>query len=530
MPDLFGHPRDLARHALPHLREDGVLRRLFCRPGSNWVESTCSIGLPSLLLALLGLVSARRGARVAGVLFLAGALLAVRTPLLPWVLRLPGLDTGDPRRFLLLFSAGGALLAGFGLQRVLDAGPPAWFLRAVALLAVLLLLAFGLAASTGEDAWVRTVAPPLAERAGLPLAEVQAHADELQLDLALLRAALLRAALLAALTAGALWLAARRLRPGVAALALLAGADLLAFAARAAVSLPAEGHFAEPPRLELLRDPDGGRLARFVATDPHAVLEYPLPPNTGLPFGVRDLSGYITLAPRRMEALHERLQAGTSSGLGVAALTETGALDSPVLDLFAVTRVLAGIPVDRPGLTALGRVGDAWLYANDSALPRARLAQRVRLCGSEAEAAAALAEPGLDLRAEVVVEARGEPAFEAAAAAGGDPGFARLVVDEPERLVLDVVARRPAVLVVADSFLPGWEATVDGAPAAIRPADLAFRALALAAGGHRVELLYRPAGWRIGRLAGAAGLLGLLLVGAAALRARSRAARTAPPA
>jgi hypothetical protein len=273
--------------------------------------------------------------------------------------------------------------------------------------------------------------------------------------------------------------------------------------------LPAADHFAPPPALDALRDPGGGRLARFVASDPGAALAYPLPPNTGLPFGIHDLSGYITLGPRRVEALHERIQRGTATGIGLKALTDPQALDSPWLDAFAVTRVLSSVPLARPGLTSLGRAGDAWLYANDSALPRARLAETVRLCRDEAEAAALLDLPDADPRARTVVEAAGQPAFEAAAGAEGPPGQARLVLDEPERLVLDVVALRPAVLVLADSWMPGWEARVDGAPAALAPADLAFRAVALPAGSHRVELLYRPAGWRLGLLAGAAGLLGL---------------------
>jgi hypothetical protein len=310
-------------------------------------------------------------------------------------------------------------------------------------------------------------------------------------------------------------------------LLVAAAADLLCFAARAATILPVPDSPREPPGLSLLRDDDGGRLVRFVAGDPGAVLEYPLPPDTGLPVGVHDLSGYITLSPRRVEALHEKLQPGSAIGIGVRALTDPAALDSPLLDLFAVTRVVANVPVSRPGLTELGRVGDAWVYANDSALPRVRLAPHVRLVGSEAEASAALDDAGLDLRTDLVVEARGEPAFEAAAAGAGDPGSARLVVDEPERMVLDVVALRPAVLVVADSYLPGWEALVDGTPTDIRPADLAFRAVALPAGGHRVELLYRPAGWRLGLVLGAAGVLG---VSACALIARRRARPpSAPP-
>ncbi|MHC4846421.1 MAG: YfhO family protein, partial [Planctomycetota bacterium] len=104
-PDLFGMPSDLAAHALPHLRQDGVMRRLFCKPTGNFVENTSSFGLAPLLLALLGLSVRRRGAGLAGGLMLAGVLLSIDTPLLPWVLHLPGLDIGDPKRFLLLFAA-----------------------------------------------------------------------------------------------------------------------------------------------------------------------------------------------------------------------------------------------------------------------------------------------------------------------------------------------------------------------------------------------------------------------------------------
>ncbi|HEX5012269.1 MAG TPA: hypothetical protein VFY71_17915, partial [Planctomycetota bacterium] len=496
VPDLFGQPGDLAGHALPHLRELGVLRRLLDKPSSNWVETTSSIGLPSLLLALLGLASARRGARVAGALFLGGALLAIDTPLLPWVLRLPGLGAGDPRRFVLLFAVGGALLAGFGLQRLLDDGPPRWYLRSLAVIVALLVLAWGASVALSGPSWVDAVAPRLAAGAGLPEPEVRAQSDELLLDLGLLRAALGRTAVLAVIAGGAVLLATRRRSLAATALVIAAAADLLGFAARAATILPVPDVSREPPGLALLRDEEGGRLERFIAGDRSAVLEYPLPPDTGLPAGVHDLSGYITLSPRRVEALHEKLQSGSAWGIGVRALTDPIALDSPLLDLFAATRVVANVPLARGGLTFLGRAGDAWVYRNDSALPRVRLAPSVRLVGNEAEASAALDEAGRNVRTELVVEARGEPAFEAAAVAEGDPGSVRLVVDEPERMVLDVVALRPAVLVVADSYLPGWDALVDGAPAVIRPADVAFRAVALTAGGHRVELLYRPAGWR----------------------------------
>ena len=76
----------------------------------------------------------------------------------------------------------------------------------------------------------------------------------------------------------------------------------------------------------------------------------------------------------------------------------------------------------------------------------------------------------------------------------------------------------PALLVLSDSFFPGWEALVDGTRAPIVCADYAFRGVALAAGEHRVEFRYRPRSFRAG-VALAAG--GLVLALGAALRRRA---------
>jgi hypothetical protein len=524
VPDLFGHPADLRAHALPQLRHAGVVQRLYAKPNANYVETASTFGLAPLLLALLGLLSGRRGVALGAALMAGGALLAVDAPWLPAVLHLPALSSFDPRRFLLLFELGGALLAGLGLARVLESGPPRWYVASVAVVALLLVVAALVALGTDEASWAAAVVPPLAAQSGLPEAEVAAHSADLALDLGLLQAALVRTALLALATAGALVLACRRAGLGVAVLVLLTAVDGLAYTARANATLPAEGHGRPPPGLAQLTDDDGGRLVRFVAGDPRDVLAYPLPPDTGLPFGVRDLSGYITLAPRRVEALHELLEPGTTYGVGTAALHDPASLDSPLLDLFAVTRVLSDVPLERAGLRPLGRVGDAWLYANESALPRVRLAPAVLVVPDEAAARAALLEPGVDPRSRVVVEG-GLGAFGVGAgtvAVASDPGTARLVHDAPEHVVVEVEAARDGLLVLADSWMPGWTATLDGAPAPLAPADLAFRAVAVPAGRHVVSFTYASRLWDLGRFAGLAGLLGL----AASVALARRAGRT----
>src|SRR5262249_59454682 len=79
--------------------------------------------------------------------------------------------------------------------------------------------------------------------------------------------------------------------------------------------------------------------------------------------------------------------------------------------------------------------------------------------------------------------------------AEGEPGPAGAVTwleRSDDRLRLDVIADRPAHLVVADFYFPGWGATVDGADTPVLVADHAFRALAAPARRHALELRYRP--------------------------------------
>jgi Bacterial membrane protein YfhO len=132
------------------------------------------------------------------------------------------------------------------------------------------------------------------------------------------------------------------------------------------------------------------------------------------------------------------------------------------------------------------------LWENHRATPRGYVVGQVRTAASGQEELDALRR--LDPRREVILERD-------LLASGPRQGFtpARLIEDTPNRVFLEVETTRPGYLVLADSWYPGWTATIDGQSTAVLPADVAFRAVALPVPGkHRVVFRYFPPGLMVG--------------------------------
>lgn len=97
------------------------------------------------------------------------------------------------------------------------------------------------------------------------------------------------------------------------------------------------------------------------------------------------------------------------------------------------------------------------------------------------------------------------------AATGRGPGVWTIEVDAPN----------PALLVVAETWFPGWKATVDGKSTPVVQADGAFLGVAMGAGRHVVQFTYhRPVAADVGRVITFGTLLGL--AGAGWWRRRNR--------
>ncbi len=156
----------------------------------------------------------------------------------------------------------------------------------------------------------------------------------------------------------------------------------------------------------------------------------------------------------------------------------------------------------------LARHGVNWLRVRDP-LPYVRLVTAARVSHDPAAElaaipveSAALTEQPIDLP-------------------GGRAGIADLVSHRPGGLHVQVDCPNTQLLVVAESFHPGWQARLDGRPRPVVRVNGDFLGCLTPPGRHNVELEFRPRSLYYGRILSWVGL-GLAVVGFVGLRPRGQ--------
>jgi hypothetical protein len=105
----------------------------------------------------------------------------------------------------------------------------------------------------------------------------------------------------------------------------------------------------------------------------------------------------------------------------------------------------------------------------------------------------------------------------------GQPGSVTVTEYTPGHIVLNVESTFPSLLVVAESYYPGWRATIDGQPATILRANYLSQGLVMPKGKHSVEFSYEPDSFKYGALISLVGLAGLLGLAGWVVAAKRRA-------
>jgi hypothetical protein len=198
--------------------------------------------------------------------------------------------------------------------------------------------------------------------------------------------------------------------------------------------------------------------------------------NLGLLYGTSDVIVPSPLLLPKNELL--LTMAGLDVGDKGAAKVARLAAHTGLVDLMGVRWLLSvhELPfVERRG-------GPVRVYENTSAMPAAFVLD----CVERTQQVVAALE-SLDPRRWAIVDT------ETTVPDCRDGTMHEATTQRPRAGEVRVSATGPGLLVLTDSWYPGWRATVDGVESAIVRADATFRGVVVAEGQHDVVFRYRPA-------------------------------------
>jgi hypothetical protein len=152
-------------------------------------------------------------------------------------------------------------------------------------------------------------------------------------------------------------------------------------------------------------------------------------------------------------------------------------------------------PADVPRFAALPKfrhiasLPGTEVFENTAVLPRFYFVRRARPVVSLAEAHELIEHGQIDFRDTAVTEGPIDipPGDDSSA-----PGVVGVVRYEPARIELSLRASRASLLVLAETYYPGWKAWIDEQPVAIHSVDIALRGVVVPAGAHQLRMEFRP--------------------------------------
>ena len=116
-----------------------------------------------------------------------------------------------------------------------------------------------------------------------------------------------------------------------------------------------------------------------------------------------------------------------------------------------------------------------------------------------------MVENGLDL---IVIEADGVESLDCSLKSNDK---INILSERADRLVISIATDVNGWLSIADTWYPGWKASIDGMDVILYRANYAFRGIRIPAGNHTVVIHYQPDWWQPAVLVSMAGLLMLII-------------------
>jgi membrane protein YfhO len=143
--------------------------------------------------------------------------------------------------------------------------------------------------------------------------------------------------------------------------------------------------------------------------------------------------------------------------------------------------------------------GKEIVLENRTVLSKAWLVPAVVVLSGAQQALAALQSPMFDPRRIATVESPPPIPLAGDGGPAAPPGQVTVSRYEGERISLTAKAHSNALLVLGEKYYQGWRAAVDGKQVPIVPVDHVLRGLYLTPGEHRVEFVFDPTPFKVGK-------------------------------
>lgn len=166
-----------------------------------------------------------------------------------------------------------------------------------------------------------------------------------------------------------------------------------------------------------------------------------------------------------------------------------------LLRIFNVGHVVSFRELSGKGVKLLGRFPDyySWLYKVDNAVPRAFMVGEISVAKTPGPTFKRLLSEDFDPGNEVVLD-------QPVAIKSVRPFKTDVQIRSYENSVvtIGVQTNSEGILVLADSYFPGWKAFIDGTETKIFKANHFYRAVKVPVGAHVIEFRYQPASFAVG--------------------------------
>lgn len=223
--------------------------------------------------------------------------------------------------------------------------------------------------------------------------------------------------------------------------------------------------------------------------------------NVNLLYGSIQTGVYDALLTQR-EKLIQSLLINEAKGDLVNFTAVSSPLHKKILNLTSTRFMISPFQFSDPDLKLIKKISPptatAWppfyIYENTRYLPRIRFISNYQVVKDDNEALKVISSKSFNPATMVAIE--GNLVKKTLKQSTSE---INLIKDTDEELIIDVKNNKEGILVVADSFYPGWQALINGKQTKIYPANINQRAIFVNAGRHQVHLRFISRSFEIGK-------------------------------